>query len=160
MHEASIVETLLDEVRKEVEASGTPGKVQKLGLVVGRFSGANPDALRYELHRVWVVEGTLKEGQRHLYKRRTIYLDEDSWNVALADLYDNRDQLWRVSEVHNVNFYNVPVVFYCTEFHMDLQAGRYAVAWLNAEEPVWSMIPDRFTDADFTTQALRRMGKR
>jgi hypothetical protein len=80
--------------------------------------------------------------------------------VALADLYDNRDQLWRVSEINNVNFYNIPVVFYCTDFHMDLQAGRYAVAWLNAEEPAWTMNPDKYTDKDFTTQALRRMGRR
>jgi hypothetical protein len=37
----------------------------------------NPDYMRYELHRVWVVEATLKEGQRHLYGKRVFYVDED-----------------------------------------------------------------------------------
>ena len=34
---------------------------------------------RYELHRVWVVEATLKEGKRHIYHKRILYIDEDSW---------------------------------------------------------------------------------
>ena len=38
----------------------------------------NPDLVRWELHRVWVVEATLKEGKRHVYSKRTFYLDEDS----------------------------------------------------------------------------------
>ena len=43
----------------------------------------NPDLVRWELHRVWVVEATLREGKRHVYSKRTFYLDEDSW-AALA----------------------------------------------------------------------------
>ena len=50
----------------------------------------NPDYVRYELHRVWVVEGTLKPGQRHIYGKRTFYLDEDTWSVLAEDAYDNR----------------------------------------------------------------------
>ena len=38
---------------------------------------ANPACERWELHRVWVVEATLKPGQRHVYSKRTYYLDED-----------------------------------------------------------------------------------
>jgi len=68
----------------------------------------NPDHLRYELHRVWVVDATLKPGERHIYKRRTFYFDEDSWQILLIDQYDNRDQLWRVSEGHAMTFYDVP----------------------------------------------------
>src|SRR3990172_2013902 len=44
-----------------------------------------PDAVRWELHRVWVVEATVVPGKRHPVARRRIYLDEDSW---LALLYD------------------------------------------------------------------------
>ncbi|MEO6698829.1 MAG: DUF1329 domain-containing protein, partial [Paraperlucidibaca sp.] len=56
---------------------------------------ANQDQARYELHRVWVVEATLKSGQRHQFKKRRFYVDEDSWTIAAVDLYDNRDQLWK-----------------------------------------------------------------
>src|SRR3546814_9453460 len=56
----------------------------------------NPEYLRYELHRVWVLEGTLKEGVRHIYSKRRLYIDEDSWLALMADNYDSRGQLWRV----------------------------------------------------------------
>src|SRR5690349_13146945 len=58
----------------------------------------NQDLPRYELHRVWVVDSTIQPGTTHLYKRRTFYLDEDTWAIVLADVYDQRDQLWRVQE--------------------------------------------------------------
>ena len=53
----------------------------------------NPDLARYELHRVWVVDAKLKPGQRHLYSRRTLYVDEDSWHILAIDYYDSRGQL-------------------------------------------------------------------
>src|SRR3546814_8151734 len=37
----------------------------------------NPDFVRWELHRVWVVEATLKPGKRHVYAKRRFYLDEE-----------------------------------------------------------------------------------
>jgi hypothetical protein len=55
----------------------------------------NPDLLRWELHRVWVVEATLKPGKRHVYHKRTFYLDEDSWVALASDSYDARGQLYR-----------------------------------------------------------------
>ena len=60
----------------------------------------NPDLLRYELHRVWVAEGTLKEGKRHVFAKRTMYFDEDTYQLAAADLYDSRGQLWRFQETY------------------------------------------------------------
>ena len=55
----------------------------------------NPDLARWELHRVWVVEATLKEGKRHQYGRRIFYFDEDSWILSMKDQYDNRGDFWR-----------------------------------------------------------------
>ncbi len=119
----------------------------------------NPDLLRYELHRVWVVDATLKPGERHVYKRRTFYVDEDSWQILLIDQYDNRDQLWRVSEGHAMNFYNVPTIWTAAESHVDLQAGRYLVMGLNSESSAHEFALKR-TEADFTPDALRREGVR
>ncbi|NIP19424.1 MAG: DUF1329 domain-containing protein, partial [Xanthomonadales bacterium] len=48
----------------------------------------NPALLRYELHRVWVVEAQLREGMRHINPRRIYYLDEDSYQILLAEHYD------------------------------------------------------------------------
>lgn len=119
----------------------------------------NQDHVRYELHRVWVVEATLKEGARHIYKRRTFYLDEDSWQLVVVDAYDNRDQLWRVSEGHAMNYYSVPSIWTSLEVHTDLQAGRYLAIGLNSESPPYNFDIER-TLEDYTPAALRRAGKR
>ena len=119
----------------------------------------NPEHLRYELHRVWVVEATLEEDARHIYKRRTLYVDEDSWQILLADIYDNRDQLWRVSEGHIINYYEKPLVWPTLEVHLDLQAGRYLAFGLDNEFPMCTW-DSGLTSRDFTPAALRREGKR
>jgi len=119
----------------------------------------NPDHARYELHRVWVVDATLKSGERHVYKRRVFYLDEDSWQIVVVDNYDNRDQLWRVTEGHAMNFYNALAVWTAAETHIDLQAGRYLVIGLFNEGRVHDFNIKR-TEADFTPDALRQEGVR
>jgi len=119
----------------------------------------NPELARYELHRVWVVDAALKEGTSHIYKRRTFYIDEDSWMVVAVDKYDNRGELWRVSEQHSINFYNVPMTYPTVEAHHDLQSGRYiAMGLRNEEATLYESIKRR--EADFTPSGLRGIGTR
>ena len=120
----------------------------------------NPDHLRYELHRVWVVDAVLKPGSGHIYKRRTFYIDEDSWQILHVDQYDNRDQLWRVSEAHVINYYDVPVLWTTVETHHDLQSGRYLALGLNNEEEFTADFTVDVDSSDFTVSALRRSGRR
>jgi hypothetical protein len=68
----------------------------------------NPDLVRWELHRVWIVEATLKEGKRHVYSKRTFYLDEDSWMALASDEYDARGQLYRTGFAYMAPSYDVP----------------------------------------------------
>ncbi|MGB5815490.1 MAG: DUF1329 domain-containing protein, partial [Thermoanaerobaculia bacterium] len=119
----------------------------------------NQDLPRYELHRVWVVDSTLREGARHIYKRRVFYLDEDSWQIVAVDTYDNRDQLWRVSEGHVINYYSVPTIWTTLEVHTDLQAGRYLAIGLKGNNPPYNFEIQR-TMENYTPAALRRAGKR
>jgi len=119
----------------------------------------NPEQARYELHRVWVVDATLKEGSSHVYKRRTFYLDEDSWNIVLVDKYDNRDQLWRTAEMHTLNAYSVPMQYAVLQSHNDLQSGRYIVMGLRNEEPKFSEKIKR-NAADYSPAGLSRLGVR
>jgi hypothetical protein len=120
----------------------------------------NQEYPRYELHRVWVVDATLKEGSRHIYKRRTFYVDEDSWQIAVVDQYDNRDQLWRISEGHAIAYYELPTFWYTLEVHTDLQAGRYLAFGLDNEEPRIYEFDASLSEEDFTPSALRRAGVR
>ena len=119
----------------------------------------NPEHVRYELHRVWVVEATLKEGTSHIYKRRTMYLDEDSWIVHVQDKYDNRDQLWRVDELHTMPFYDIPFLGTALEVKHDLQSGRYlAMTLRNESDKVYQ--PIERSPRDFAPAALRNKGVR
>ncbi|MBP6902231.1 MAG: DUF1329 domain-containing protein [Burkholderiaceae bacterium] len=117
----------------------------------------NPELLRYELHRVWVVEATLKSGKSHVYGKRVYYVDEDSWQIVHADLYDGRGELWRVMEVHGAQYYEAPAYFVAGIAQYDLQARRYVTSNLtNEEKPIRFNVPMRA--ADFSADALRRMG--
>lgn len=119
----------------------------------------NPDHARYELHRVWVVDATLKPGQSHIYKKRRFYIDEDSWAILVTDKYDNRDELWRVAESHNIQFCDRPMWYNMVEVHSDLQSGRYLAMGLRNEEPkVYETIKRKASD--FTPAGLRGIGTR
>jgi hypothetical protein len=120
----------------------------------------NQDHARYELHRVWVLDSVLKPGMRHIYKRRTFYIDEDTWNILAVDCYDNRDQLWRYQESHTINYYEIPTVWSTMEATYDLQAGRYLALGFDNEEPKTVDFNMKFTVEDFSPNALRSRGVR
>jgi hypothetical protein len=94
----------------------------------------NQDHTRYELHRVWVVDSTLKKGTSHQYARRTFYVDEDTWQIAAVDVYDQRNQLWRVQEAHPFIAYDKGAVLSAMESTYDLQSARYLLNSLNNED--------------------------
>lgn len=116
----------------------------------------NPEHLRYELHRVWVVEATLKEGMRHIYAKRVFYLDEDSWSALLIDHYDGRGELWRTSEGHIMQYTEASVPFYSVETLYDLNGERYLAFGMNNEEPYELNFDWRAEEGFYTPGSLRR----
>lgn len=119
----------------------------------------NPDLVRWEKHRVWEVKATLKEGMRHIYKTRVFYIDEDSWQVALTDMYDNRDELYRVANAHSINYYEVPTLWTTLEVFHDLQSRRYLAMGLDNEGRMYDF-EAKLSESNFTPDALRRAGIR
>ncbi len=119
----------------------------------------NQDLARYELHRVWVVDATLKPGTSHIYSRRTFYVDEDSWQILAVDQYDGRGQLWRVSEAHCINYYDVQSLWSTLEVHTDLIAGRYLAFGLDNQSKMYDFSIKRGPQ-DFTPARLRQEGVR
>ncbi|MGH8308340.1 MAG: DUF1329 domain-containing protein [Steroidobacteraceae bacterium] len=120
----------------------------------------NQDHARYELHRVWVVDSTLKAGTSHLYARRTLYVDEDSWQILAVDCYDRRGQLYRVQEGHVINYYDVPTLWTTLELVMDLSNGRYLALGLDNEEARTVDFSIKRTVTDYQPQVLQRRGVR
>lgn len=115
----------------------------------------NQSLMRYEKHRVWVVEATLKPSARHVYAKRVFYVDEDTWQIVHADKYDSRGGLWRVHEAHQMQFYDVPTPWYVVAIQHDLQARRYFFEGLQNEDkvPEFNKVLPR---SEFTADALRR----
>ena len=119
----------------------------------------NPDKLRYEMHRVWVVEAKLKAGNRHINSRRTFYVDEDSWQILAMDHYDGQGGLWRYSEAHSINYYEVPTFWATLEAHLDLKSGRYIATLLDNQDKVRDFAHVS-TPIDYSPQNLRASGVR
>jgi hypothetical protein len=119
----------------------------------------NPDLVRYEKHRVWVVEAKLKDNTRHTYKKRVFYIDEDSWQIAIADIYDNRDELYRVAVAHGLNYYEVPTQWSTLEVFHDFQSRRYIAMGLDNEAKMYDFSA-KLEHKSFTPSALRREGRR
>ena len=119
----------------------------------------NQDLTRYELHRVWVVEGNVKQGTSHIYPRRTFYIDEDSWQILAVDQYDARGQLWRLSEAHCIEYYDARTFWSTLEVHTDLIAGRYIAYGLDNEDKMYQFNIKR-TAQDYAPASLRAEGLR
>ncbi|AVP97431.1 DUF1329 domain-containing protein [Ahniella affigens] len=114
----------------------------------------NPDLMRYELHRVWVVEAKLKSGMRHINSRRTYYLDEDSWQILAIDHYDAQGIIWRYSEAAALNYYDQPLLWTTLETHHDLKSSRYVVSGLDNQEKVNAYYNVESAD-NFSPEGLR-----
>jgi hypothetical protein len=120
----------------------------------------NQDDIRYELHRTWNFEARLRPDTRHVYARRVYHNDEDSWQIASAELYDGRGELWRVQEIHQVQAYQVPLCGSGAEIVYDLQAGRYLALAMQNEEPPTNFFADELDKSRYTPAAIRQMGVR
>ncbi|WP_085586562.1 MULTISPECIES: DUF1329 domain-containing protein [unclassified Pseudomonas] len=84
-----------------------------------------PQARRYELHRVWVVEANVRQGMRHQAPKRLFYIDEDSWNAVMAVDYDKQGQIWKVREGLSTPVYETGTCDVEAQIQYNLVDGRY-----------------------------------
>ncbi len=124
-----------------------------------RANHLNPEHPRYELHRVWVVDATLKPGQGHIFKRRTFYVDEDSWTIVAVDCYDARDQLWRYQEGFVIPLVVDKAVVAAPLTIYDLFSRRYLINNLPNEQGYIAKFGMSFPSGFFTPQNLQKAGR-
>ncbi|MFT6153974.1 MAG: hypothetical protein ACJA0E_000769 [Bermanella sp.] len=126
----------------------------KLNDIVGGYH-LNPKLMRYENHRVWIIEAALRTGIQHKYAKRRYYFDEDTWQILLAEEYDVNGKLLQLSESHTINYYDIPMVYTTLDVTYDLENGRYFAEGLdNEREPISTDVT--FKRKEFTSSALRR----
>ncbi len=116
----------------------------------------DPEYVRWELHRVWVVEATLHPGKRNVLARRVLYFDEDTWQCALSDAWDGGGNLLRHQYGFNANFPNLPGTVFMDSVAYNLQTGQYVTTGGSfADAPFnepWSFDP--IPDSTFEPQSM------
>jgi hypothetical protein len=86
----------------------------------------NPECERWELHRVWVVEATLKPGMRHVYSKRIYYFDEDQSGAGNYDAFDQSGALYRVMFQASAPMYDKLIPFSAKNVVYDLNKNNYS----------------------------------
>lgn len=129
--------------------------------VIGKNT-LNPALMRWELHRVWMVEATLKEGFRHQLPRRVVCYDEDSWVCMLHDGYDANGKLWHHSQYAKAQLYDFPCATDVLTVHNDMQKNRYGLYHNNAAQNLqWTGTKGATHQEEFfQVENLRRLGRR
>ena len=119
----------------------------------------NPDMQRYELRRVWVLEGKLKDGYRHPFGKRVMFIDEDTWHAVAGDYYDTRGQLWQHAVINYYYAFDMNAWHAGTSFYHDLNSGSYVAYNLFQERDIGPILNKGDMNADqFTPAALRSAG--
>ena len=120
---------------------------------------ANPDYLRYELRRVWELEGTLKDGFRHAYGKRVLFLDEDTWQASISDYYDARGALWQHAFIAHYYAFDLKGWHAGNSFYHDLNTGNYIGYNLFQELPIGPVLnAGKMVPTMFGPEALRQIG--
>lgn len=118
----------------------------------------NPDHVRWELHRVWVIEATLATGARHNAARSVYYVDEDSWMAVLGDRFDAKGQLWKTLYQLPVVAPDLPGMIPGAYGFVDLLSGTSFANGLLNEKPNQLQFVPRFKDTNFTADSLAGTG--
>jgi hypothetical protein len=106
------------------------------------------------------VDAQLKPDFLHIYTRRTMYLDEDSWQALISDRYDGRGVLWRTGMSMPQQEPDVPVMLADGYVLMDLYQHRYVIQGMHNEERPPKYADVGLTARDYTPEALRKFGRR
>lgn len=119
----------------------------------------NPDYTRWELHRVWVVEGTLADGQRHSIPRKRFYIDEDTWTAMLYDGWDAQGTLWHSGQGVPFLAYEYPGQMMFPFVIYDHVKGSYQASIFNDSDVQYQKV-ERYPEDNFTPAALSSRGVR
>jgi len=114
----------------------------------------NPDMVRWELHRVWVVEANLKPGMRHVAPKGRYYLDEDTWTAVLGDRWDAKGQLWKTMWQLPVSMPDLPATTPITFGFYDLLSNTWFANLVMNEKPYQYKAVPRYTEAAFSQDSL------
>lgn len=113
----------------------------------------NPELVRWEFHRCWLIEGRLRKGEEHVYPRRRFWIDEDTWNILLSENYNAKGQLWRHGQAIFAHAYQTQAFWSPITVMYDLQGKTYSVNGQPLPDS-WSQLTELPSEDYFTPRAL------
>lgn len=155
--------------KKEVFVPYNAFAMQRFDTKVAAVAGPNfvdPKMRRYELHRVWEIEGTVKEGERHSTPKKTLYIDEDSWIVSVGDDYDAQGKIWKTKENFITPEWEINSCAPSASIYTDLQNGRYVfdMSAVGMGKDIRFFPPEqndkRLTESFYTSESLSAISER
>ncbi|RJF92284.1 DUF1329 domain-containing protein [Noviherbaspirillum saxi] len=114
----------------------------------------NPDHVRWELHRVWVVDAVLRDGRRHVAPKSRYYCDEDTWLCVLGDRWDAKGQLWKTVWTQTIVAPDLPGTVGGAYGYTDLIAGNGFAGQLMNTKDAQMPIKPRFQSSVFTPDSM------
>lgn len=123
----------------------------------------NPDYLRFELHRVWVVEATVASGKRNVLAKRTFYVDEDTWEGLMGDSWDAAGSYWRLDLAFPVIIWELPGVITWTNMTYDFHTGTYCIPaemGKSREPRQYTIMSKPWPETEFSADTLAGEGVR
>lgn len=117
----------------------------------------NPDGVRWERHRVWIVQATLKSGERNAFSKWDFYVDEDSWRILATESYDAAGNVYKVGFSYPWQNYaqgDATAMAHTIGIY-DLSKGTYDLTFVQtAGNGFWQCTTTPPNMSDFTAQAV------
>lgn len=134
------------------------------GPEVNLANHIDPAVMRWELHRVWVVEATLKPGERHVQQRKMMHYDEDSWKIAIYQGIDHSGKVHHHDYFMLRQSYEKPGLEFANFITMDFSKRAYS-HWMftgkqGVSEKFGTLMEKDIADNWFTPQGMTAMGVR
>ncbi|HTQ72350.1 MAG TPA: DUF1329 domain-containing protein [Acidocella sp.] len=86
-----------------------------------------PEYMRWEKHRVWVVEANLHPGIHNVNSKRRFYIDEDTWFALLGEGYDGNGDMWKAYMICNACAPSIPSTAEQQTMIFQLQTGDWVI---------------------------------
>jgi hypothetical protein len=139
-----------------------PPTTSQQGIVYERIlkrNTLNYELLRYELHRVWVVDVLLRKGFRHPYGGRSFTWTRTAGRSSQSICMTRAAPLlidWQESPP--ISYYEVPMFGSTLESLYDVKGDRYFVDGLDNNEPLYDFSA-RLSPCDFTPAGTVQRGQ-
>ena len=148
--------------KQEMYIPYNTNKVQAAGKPEDLFDKhhLNPDQVRWELHRVWVVDAELAPGKRHQLPKGRYYLDEDTWQAMLGDRWDANGQLAKTLWSLPAVMPDLPAVAQLSSGFYDLVSGAWFIQNVYTGKAQQYALVERYKPAEFSPAAMAGRGVR